>query len=152
MTEPLRIEPDSTAMEPFAGKRDERHWTIRVCRKCGSHHGRFHDGCVTYSHPMYPQTTEYAGIDSIDVVRASALDAVHAEVMRLEQVIRADQEDHERIVLALGEQVDAVRREERERVVAWLRAIPHQIAAQWAADKIEREFGSRAKGPESAGR
>lgn len=48
-------------------------WTIRVCRECGGHHGRLHDGCVTYSNPMFPQMTERAGVDEVRVV---ALDDV----------------------------------------------------------------------------
>lgn len=54
-----------------------KRWSIRVCRKCGSDHGRFHDGCVTYSHPMFPQMTEHAGVDTIEVVPAA-----HAERLR----------------------------------------------------------------------
>lgn len=45
-----------------------RRWEIRVCKKCGRHHGRFHDGCVTYSSPMFPQMTEHAGVDVVQVV------------------------------------------------------------------------------------
>lgn len=52
----------------------ERCWTLRICRECGDRHGSWHDGCVTYSHPMFPQETEYAGVDEVKVIPAEVTD------------------------------------------------------------------------------
>jgi hypothetical protein len=60
-------------------------WTIRICRQCGSHHGRQHDGCVTYSHPMFPQATEHAGVDEVQVVPAAQLQAALERADRAEE-------------------------------------------------------------------
>jgi hypothetical protein len=60
--------------------RDERRWTLRVCKQCGSHHQHYHDGCVTYSNAMFPQMTEWAGAEAVEVMPVSEHEAALARL------------------------------------------------------------------------
>jgi hypothetical protein len=56
-----------------------RRWTLRICKECGGTHQRFHDGCVTRRW-SFPQVTEWAGVDEVDVIELAAHEAIVADL------------------------------------------------------------------------
>jgi hypothetical protein len=111
-----------------------------------------HDGCVTYSHPMYPQVTEHAGVDEVEVVPRAQLAEAQERAERAEGVIaRASAGKRSLIVQLYGDDIERLTDEcdtaqERARVAeadaARMRSIidrpdPHDFMV---ASEVEARF------------